>query len=78
MNRDCQHGRQQGKCSDCDIEILEQENRSIRARNERLERLPQEIVARLEQGFGAGHAAPMLIRREFMDAALENKHGNVS
>ncbi len=38
MSRDCQHGRQTGKCSECDVEELEHENRLLRARNERLER----------------------------------------
>lgn len=38
MSRDCQHGRQTGKCADCDVEELEHENRLLRARNERLER----------------------------------------
>lgn len=56
-----------------DIETLELENRLLRARNERLERITGEIVARLEAGFGATHAAPLLIRREFMDAVTEVK-----
>ena len=38
MIRDCEHGRQVGKCADCDVAELEQENRLLRARNERLQR----------------------------------------
>lgn len=37
MSRDCEHGCQVGKCADCDVAELEQENRLLRARNERLE-----------------------------------------
>ena len=44
--RDCQHGRQTGKCSDCDIETLELENRMMRERNERLE---QELAIAQEE-----------------------------
>jgi hypothetical protein len=36
--RDCEHGRQVGHCPECDVFELEQENRLLRARNERLER----------------------------------------
>ena len=35
--RDCLHGRQVGKCADCDIETLEVENRMMRERNERMQ-----------------------------------------
>lgn len=45
------------------IEDLEHENRLLRARNERLQALLDKIVPRLEQGFGASHAAPIIIRR---------------
>lgn len=50
--RDCTHGRQIGKCSDCDIETLEVENRMLRARCERLEmevKTEREECARLAE-----------------------------
>lgn len=46
---------------------------AIEAANERLEALPRQIVARLEQAFSANHAAPLLIRKEFLEPALEVK-----
>lgn len=68
MTRDCEHGRQVGKCADCDVAELEQENRMLRARNERLERelaqLAESVAKRLEQA-GAGHSAG-LIREVFI------------
>jgi hypothetical protein len=69
MNRDCEHGRQRGKCADCDVAELEHENRLLRARNERLERelrdLAESVAKRLEQA-GAGMQAG-LIREVFID-----------
>lgn len=42
---------------------LEQEHRLLRARNERLEKTIAAIVPRLEQAFGATHAAPLIIKK---------------
>jgi hypothetical protein len=68
MTRDCVHGRQVSKCADCDVAELEQENRLLRARNERLERelaqLAESVAQRLEQA-GAGMQAG-LIREVFI------------
>jgi hypothetical protein len=51
-----------------DIDTLELENRLLRQRNDRLEAVPAQIIARLEKGFGASHAAPLMIRQEFLGA----------
>lgn len=51
-----------------DIDTLKLESRLMRQRNERLEAIPAQIIARLERGFGASHAAPLMIRREFLGA----------
>lgn len=45
------------------IEDLEQENRLMRARNERLEKIVAGIVPRLEMAFGAKHAAPIIAKK---------------
>lgn len=34
--RDCPHGRQIGKCADCDVERLEAENEALREANDSL------------------------------------------
>lgn len=49
------------------IAELEHENRLLRARNERLQKVIDGIVPRLEQGFGTSHAAPQLIRKHIAD-----------
>lgn len=43
--RDCPHGRQNGKCADCDVETLEVENRMMRERNERLQAIHDSLFA---------------------------------
>jgi len=42
---------------------LEQENRMLRARNERLQKLVESIVPRLEAACGAGAMPPNVIRK---------------
>lgn len=37
--RDCEHGRQRGKCETCDLIELEEENQKLRAEVERLEKI---------------------------------------
>jgi hypothetical protein len=67
--RDCTHGRQIGKCADCDVEILEVENRMLRARCERLMREESErnqsLVLQV-QDFDARYTA-------LLKAVAENK-----
>jgi len=48
VTRDCVHGRQVGKCADCDVAELEQENRLLRARNERLEASHAEWISKTD------------------------------
>lgn len=62
----CQKNRQQHGLY-CDIDELEHENHLLRARNERLQRTIDAIVARLEQACGANAMPPVLIKN-FIEA----------
>lgn len=70
MNRDCQHGRQVGKCAECDVGELEQENRLLRARNERLEKERRPLQKSKIRDLYAKNPDPIDFAR-----ALEYEHG---
>lgn len=52
-----------------DVDELEHENKLMRARNERLQRIVDGIVPRLEMAFGAKHAAPIIAKKFIEDQA---------